>query len=355
MATFSVTDRQTYKRCRRKWDFSSNARQNLTKIGPGHTALELGGLIHRALAGWLLEPKTNLKLHFLNETNKRIEEIKEAYLRTVGAEISEEELGIVYDFVTLGSAMCENYQEVHKSPIPSNMRFAAAEQEIVIPIPGTEHYCEKCVSYNRQYNLINIMTDEWVNSSNKDCTDCGGTGTVYHYLSMTLDGLLQDTEDRLYVLERKTYDQRPKMIDLDMADQFTGYTWGVSQIADAIGLNGAKVVGIAYDGLWKRAKPPRAVKGKQLILEDLFIRRIIPKTLEQINEWGRLLTLEINEMANDPPIYTNIPWNGCWDCTFIDPCNMMMRGEDPSGLIKQQYTQREVIRIQGIRVDDEED
>lgn len=342
MATFSVTDRQTFKRCRLKWDFSSNARQNLTKIGPGHTALELGGLIHRALAGWLLEPDKDLKIIFLEETNKRIDEIKKAYIKTVGVEISEEELGTVYDFVQLGSAMCDNYQKIYGSPLPSNMKFAAAEQEITVPVPGTEHACE-CM---KEFTPLRIG-NRYAHFPNENCEKCSGTGILYHYLSATLDGLLQDENDLLYVLERKTYDQRPKKLDLDMADQFTGYAWVASQLK--IGT----VAGIAYDGMWKREKPPRATKGKQLTVEDLFIRTVIKKTPEQITIWGERLAQEINEMANNPEIYPTVPWNGCWDCSFIDPCVMLSRGEDPSGLLKLQYTQREVVRIQGIRVDDE--
>lgn len=341
MATFSVTDRQTFKRCRRKWDFSSNARQNLTKIGPGHKALELGGIIHRALAVWLLNEDTKLSDAFKIETLKRKKEIEDKYLAVVGMPISDEELGPFYDFVELGIAMCDNYQKVYNSPLPDSMQFAAAEQEIIVPVPGTEHYCNNCVKYNRELGIVTLYSDTVTSNPKSDCKECGGTGTAYHYLSATLDGLLQHRHNKkFYVLERKTYDQRPKREDLEMADQFTGYCWVVTQLDPDI-----EVGGIAYDGLWKRATLPRGVKS----VNDLFTRVIINKTPMEIEEWGRNLALEINEMANDPELYPTVPWNGCWDCTFREPCKMMMLGEDPSDLLRREYTQREVVRIQGIK------
>lgn len=335
MAKFSVTDRMTFRRCRRQWDYSSNARQNLTRVGAGSEPLELGGLIHRALAEWVIKPDENLQMLFYQETNKRIDEIKEAYLKNIGADISEVELAPLYDIVELGASMMKNYQEHWGSPIPDNMKFASAEQAVEIPVPGTEHAC-KCVKLSFSSSFSGI---------DPECVECGGTGVNFHYLTATLDGLLQDARGRLYVLEHKTYGNRPKMIDLQMMDQFTGYAWIVYM------LNIGPVAGIAYDGMWKRDKPPRPIRkgmpeGK---IADLFLRVTLPKTEEVILEWGKQLTKEINEMANDPEIYPNVPWMGCGDCSFRDVCNMQLRGEDPSSLIKHSFIQREVQRGGGIR------
>jgi hypothetical protein len=43
------TDRQLYRRCRRKWNWGSSIRENLTSIGPANSALWFGTGIHFAL------------------------------------------------------------------------------------------------------------------------------------------------------------------------------------------------------------------------------------------------------------------------------------------------------------------
>lgn len=302
---FSVTERATFRRCRRMWEFSSPSRQNLTGIGAGSEPLELGSLVHRALADWILEyekvdNKEYLKGVFLKHASRRQEEITEAFVERTGRQPFDSELESLHNVILLGVDMMANYQQFYGSPVPAHMRFAMPEQEIVVPVPGTEHH-----------------------------------------LSATLDGLLQDKNDRLYVLEHKTYENRPKLIDLQMQDQFVAYIWVARELK--IG----RVVGLAYDGMWKRSKPPKYMQREKRagVMEDLFIRKIIEKSNAELDEFGRMLALEINEMADNPPIYPNIPWQGCSnDCSFIDPCNMMRQGEDPSGLLRLKYTQRLVVR-----------
>src|SRR5689334_11671390 len=115
MATFSITDRQTYKRCRRKWNYSSNARMNLERVGSGAEALELGGLVHRALAQWVLEPQVDLPVLFMKHAADRMVEISKKYEANVGAKISDEELAPLLDVVQLGEAMMKNYQAKYKT------------------------------------------------------------------------------------------------------------------------------------------------------------------------------------------------------------------------------------------------
>lgn len=345
MTVFSVTDRGTFRRCRRKWDYSSNTRQNLTPLGSGPEPLELGGLIHRALADWILiytdNPKEALapgilRERFLINAAKRQEEITTSFQEKVGHnEIPEMYLASLHDVVQLGADMMQNYQEFHKTPLPKHMRFALPEQEIQIPVPGTDHICPTCSKSN--YGITTLgpyaMTDP-------NCVECNGKGVVPHYLRMTLDGLAQDTKDLLYVLEHKTYENRPKPMDLYMNDQFTGYAWGSRELK--IG----KVAGLAYDGMWKRNKPPKYMQKERRagILSDLFIRKTIPKEDAELDEWGVQLAKELNEMGNNPAIYPNVPWQGCSDCSFQEVCYMQLRGEDNSSKLEREYTQRPIVR-----------
>lgn len=348
MATFSVTDIGTFRRCRRKWDYSSNARRNLSRVGSGPEALELGGLIHRALADWILEPdpkKVRLAEIFVKHSSQREEEITKAFEERTGLPIQDVQLESLYNVVMLGVAMMNNYQDFHKTPLPHNMKFAMPEQEVLVKVPNTEHQCQTCYGkyVHNGHRPPQIYDDESVFVKFSDCTECGGTGVSYHYMSMTLDGLLIDKKDRLWVLEHKTYSQRPQLIDLYMNDQFTKYTWGVNQ------LDLGWVQGIAYDGMAKKEKPTYMVEDgirRKQTLDDLFLRKTIEKTPEELAEAGRIIALEINEMANDPEIYPNVQWQGCRTekCPFIDVCRMQMMGESHEGLLNAQFTQRVVVR-----------
>jgi hypothetical protein len=95
-----------------------------------------------------------------------------------------------------------------------------------------------------------------------DCPDCAGAGVQLHHLDMRFDGLLLDDSDRLHILERKTYKNRPKLASLQTNDQFLAYMWGAEQ------LGVGEIAGIAYDGLWRRDAVPK----RNATFEDLFLR-----------------------------------------------------------------------------------
>lgn len=341
MATFSVTDLGTFRRCRLRWDWSSKARRNLTTRSAGPEQLELGGLVHRALADWILlkesdRDKVVLSQIFILHASLRQKEIENSYKEKTGYKMPESALDSLHNVVKLGIAMMNNYQLQWKTPYPDNMKFAVPEQEVLVPVTGTEHQCPDCFNFKGAFGVIKYSGSYIVNP---ECQTCNGKGYTYHYLSATLDGLLQDDRDWFYVLEHKTYEHRPKQLDLEMNDQFTGYAWVVWQLVKA---RGGIVGGVAYDGMWKREKPPS--RPKQLELKDLFIRKILPKPIEMLQQWEVGLTQQINEMANNPEIYPNVPWQGCGDCSFQVPCYMKMRGEDIDQYINLTYTQREIVR-----------
>lgn len=347
---FSVTDIQVFKRCRRKWKYSSNTQMNLTRVGMNADYLELGSLIHNALALWMTSKDStiSLPLHFSKVVDIRVEQIKQQYYKRIGANISDQELQPYYEAVSLGLQMCSNYQEHWGAPLPANMTFAAAEQELEIPVPGTEHQCPDCINWNIgniSHRHLGLYIDKPNYFINPNCTTCSGTGYLQHILTCTLDGLLQNKRGLLFVLERKTFDYRytPTRDSLKRADQFTGYCWALREVSKVANIG--KVAGIAYDGLKKLAKPSR---GKSL--DDLFIQTIIPKSDAELDAWGINIANVINEMANNPTIYPNIPWNGCErDCAFMDLCDAQLEGQPIDLLVRQNYTQRETFRIQGIR------
>lgn len=349
----SVTERQTFMRCRRKWDYGSNNRQGLVRLGASAPPLELGSLIHKTLAKWLIDPKLEsselyegkLSEVFRLFAAERLDVLQKQYKEVIGAEISDEELAPLLDSVDLGEAMMHNYQQYYKRPLSENMKFASAEQEVQVPIPGATSSCPDCINTWCQWCAGKGVLDGGI-----PCTDCGrrfecktcdSTGRIQHYLRATFDGLIQDAQGNLYVLEHKTYGRRPRIESLHTNDQFTGYVWAANQLG--IG----RVIGVAYDGMWKRPSAPRRNS-----TEDLFLRTTIRKPDEELEEWGRNLVYQTLEMSNpNTPIYPNRRWEGCNDCGYQAVCTAQSRGEPVDELIRLTYTTRSATEAQPDGVD----
>lgn len=302
----SVTERGEYRRCRRRWNLGSSNRQRLAKIVP-NTALGLGTLIHAALADWLVHPELNLRDVFLVRAKQQIDIVRNVFIKQAGRDITEQELGSLWDAVNLGSAMMENYQERWKTPLPAGFELVAPEQRIKIAIPGTQHQ-----------------------------------------LQGRLDGIIRSLETKkLFVLEHKTYSQRPEERTLRWNDQFIAYQWMLTQ------LDLGEVEGIAYDGLWKRAAPPKKVENRPGGLEDLFSRIKLRRSVAELQEFERCLRAEVIEMASGPAIYPNRTWDGScnWGCEYNILCFAMSSGDDVDALQNSLYTDK---RSLGLDVEDEE-
>lgn len=282
-------------RCRQQWDYSSFARQGIAPI-VNKPALQLGTLIHAAHAAWIEKPDSDPTQIFAFYAQQELQRIKNQYRHNVGMNISDEELDSTYENIKLGAAMIANYKAHWQTPLPEGFKAIAPEQTILVPIP----------TYDKGY-------------------------AAQHLLEMTLDTLLQHERSGLiYVHERKTYGARPGVETLAMSDQFLGYIWGVTQLG--IG----EVGGIAYDGMWKREKPP---KGKTE--DDLFMRLLLSREPAELERFGRDLAAQANEMANpNVPIYLNRRWEGCWDCNYARLCVAEVKGEDSEYVRKEYYTAR---------------
>ena len=137
----TVTERATFRRCRRQWDYNSFNRQGLMRI-ISKGALATGRLVHASLATWLLQPEQSLRTIFMDHANEELENVKVRYKQAIGAEISEVELGNVYDAIAVGLTTMEAYEAFHKTALPQGYVLVAPEQQLSIPIPGTDHFLE---------------------------------------------------------------------------------------------------------------------------------------------------------------------------------------------------------------------
>lgn len=333
----SVTEVQSFKRCRRQWEYGSFNRMGITPIIQPKPYLDLGTMVHQTLAYWMQNPALHtpngvqsLRVVFITIASQHRKGVIEKYQRATGTLPTLEELAPLDDAITLGTAMMSNYQEYYKQPLPEHLRFCSPEQEMLLPIPGTEHDCPRCDGKGILYDRFGLVDES-------SCTGCNGAGTIYHYLKARLDGLAQDVAGNLYVVENKTYDKRPDLNLLEANDQFIGYVWCAQQFAAQLPGN-PPVVGIAYNGLWKRATPP--TRPKKLELSDLFVRTIITPSQDEVDEYGEELARTVMEMANDPYIYKNRVWQGCWDCSFEHLCRTQSQKGDVELILNTQFTRR---------------
>lgn len=294
---FHVTEIRTFLRCRRRWDYSSPNRQNLTRL-VDQPALTLGTLLHVAHDAWrqqYADYATNgesydVPLEVLFEENAALarENIALTYREQVGFKISDIELADFDKNVKLGIAMCQNYAARYPQPFPKGLTFVAGEQTIVVDIP------------NRPYKIAG-----------------------------RLDAIVRGPSGRLWVWDLKSFDKHPDDQDLDADEQFLSYLM-LAQLA----YPNDTVAGVVYDGVWKRPAPP---KGRDFA--DLFYRREIYRNKASQQEWLANVEHILDDMSDDPSIYPARDWT-CGMCGFREICLAQTNGEDVSYLRKHLYRLR---------------
>lgn len=284
----SVTERGTFRRCKRQWDYASFNRQALTPLVPP-TALSLGSLVHRSHEEWLLNPDKEVSDIVMGVAAQGLRELKERYKKVVGVEPDEQELKDFFEQVNLVLEMMNNYRTKWGSSLPDGYTLLQPEQTVLVSIPETPHELEA-----------------------------------------TFDALIQDEGGRLWILERKTYGNRPKVEVLQSNDQFGAYLWALTQ------LELGPVGGVYYDGMWKRAW-----EGKRS-LDDLFMREPLIRSPEEIINIGQHIRDEAFDMAApDLRVYPNRAWQGCWDCKFERLCSAQDREEDAEYIRARYFVERD--------------
>lgn len=314
----SVTERGVFRRCKQQWDYSSFSRQALTPLVPP-TALSFGSMVHKVHEEWLLHPETPVSDLVMEVAAQGVRDLKERYKSKVGVEPSLDELKGFWEQVDLLLEMMINYEKQWGSSLPDGFTLMQPEQTIVIPIPGTQHPC-----------MNNIhLTSGGFPLLDEDCSQCNGTKIEYHYLEGTLDALLRDEGGQVWVLERKTFANHPKIDVLQNNDQFIAYLWLLKQLDVGV------VGGVFYDGMWKRKWE------KNRTLDQLFMREPLIRGPEEIANFGVQLRDEALDMAQpDLRIYRNRAWVGCWDCQFDRLCTAEFKGEDAAYIRERHYVNR---------------
>ena len=321
------SDRTTFKRCRRKWDFSSPFRQNLRTKVENHTPFFLGSAIHFALEDY----------HGYNKFNYSLTDAFNAYIDSFNPSDLPENIDELRE---LGHDMLNHY---------SSWIFTLEDKFETVWIGGKPQV---------EVNFELLF---------EDLTELAPGDTKIAY-GGTFDRVVQDKDGKWYILDYKT----AKVFDtgkLPTDQQISAYLWAAEQIYQR------EFEGFVYVQIHKNPpKPPKVLKnGKvstaknQRTTKSLYLKTLQDiygyedylfraseeeldyllnldkeynenQTLEQFGDCGLLVNIvrrsqthientydhiiaEGKEMLNpDIAIYPNFTKDCSWDCQFKDAC-----------------------------------
>ncbi len=330
-AVIRTSDRQLFKRCRRKWGWGSGLRQNLRpKDSPSYFWIGSGG--HFALEDY----------HGYNKYGHPVEAFL-AYIDACKAFHRKHGYGLPDDWEeqrTLGEGILEYYliwaenRDTYKTVW-------------IKGVPQVEIKCE--------IDLTPYLDPALVKKSGFD-------KVVYQ---LTLDRLVE-IEDEYWILDWKFY-KAFSQTSLEYDQQLSAYIWGASTAYNNI------AGGILHEFRKELATPPtilstgklstakhqktthrlyrdalvklygdvtKAPSGCISCLNDLaeresedrddFIKRQrTHRNIPQQQAEGTKILMEVEDMLNpDLPLYTNATRDCSWDCSLQDVCLMMDRDDD---------------------------
>ncbi len=333
----SISDIQTFSRCRRQWDFVSPNRQSLERATAGFNInLIVGTGVHLGLAAQANGDDWDLEFEHWAE-NEALS-VERTHQERTGMSPDDEEMQPLYDAQKLVYALLSRYFDRYgyDNPLGGAFRTFGVEQSFTVPIPGTEH------------TLVG-----------------------------TLDRLVEDeSTGNVWIVEYKTFGTKPNLDALQFKPQFVAYCYVASALL------GKPVAGVLYDGISRKLpKPPKALKGGALstayldstdhqafvdaiadhnqdaekyadvltILEHrdtqsvtpFYARMRVAIAPAQIRAFAERLPVLANAMYADPDIWPVFRLEGCWDCGVRDLCTAYELGEDVDGLIAAFYRKGE--------------
>lgn len=343
---FSVSDMQTFLACREKWDLSSPNRQSLRHTASPRMYLTQGSAMHEAIDKQAKQPGD----------------------RAVPLEASE--------------AFLAAERELKVEDIRKRTGFAPWPAEMADWDEAADFTQKLIAQYFDHYGVDNPLADqgmEYLATEVPFKIDISEiTGIPDAYFVGTFDGIAVDGHGNLWLVENKTYGQKPDLTDLVVHFQTTGYAvaWEM--------LTGMELTGALYNGVAKKLiSEPRRLKDGTLssdkrqqttyerfakalkrdgvpighpkytdILKKLsdiekqgddrfFYRESFYFNETQIYNWTREFITIVQEMNNNPRIYRTVSFKGCGsqgaDCWWRDVCFAKHTGQDVQMLLDQRY------------------
>jgi hypothetical protein len=388
------SDRATFKGCRRKWDWSSPARQNLTiraDVGGVYQPFFFGTGIHYALesfytpglsrdpveawktwfdimwvggtitADWL-DKVYDLKPQPVQDTNALSGLYLVKGLRDILPDIDAEEFE---GMRSLGVGILENYKRYANEQ--DGFEIVATEHDFSVPI----------WDYEKQEILMAEDTRE----------DSPNFGEILEVHSRgRMDGMWVKPNGRMGLIDHKTADKMDGDLDakLESDEQITTYLWAAEIEALYYDLphKNQPMQELIYNVIRKAVpRPPTIVRGglfsvdrnnesttydlvrewlhdadimysdlpekqqgyvdwlREVGDEQFFVRKLVRRNRHQLDSMGKRIYLEALDMLGDVRIYPNFrkDWS-CLNCQFRPPCIAMETGEDWKYLIENNYS-----------------
>lgn len=337
MTNISVSEINSYLRCRRAWDLTSSSRQSLRhKITP-KIYFVIGSAVHEALDA---QARGDDPYEFFEEyVSRERADRRAAYEESVGSTPWQSEMEEFENSVSLARKLVDQYFLHYGAENPlEDLGLKLVATEIPFSIP-----------------LLHGMN-----------------------FVGTFDGVATDleTESRFWLVENKTYDRKPAMEDFWRGNQPTGYAWAFRA------LTGQTPAGIVYNGIAKQlVETPKVLQSGELSTnksakvtvksylkaiqdggrdpvkyfdyleflqqrelngdERFFYREIQSYSNAQLDNWGRnTLDPIADEIGGYDgqvhfvpfPNYTN-----CRGCLVKDICTAMDLDEDVQAVIDARY------------------
>ena len=349
------SDRGTYRRCRRKWDFQSALRQNLVALGEQRAPLWFGSGFHFALEDF----------HGYNKFGDPRRAF-DAYVEATNPGTLPPD---IEDHLKLAEGMLEYYVELW---LPKHPGFETLyvdgkpQVEVDVQLDITNSLWEfLTITYGDEY-----AGNWWERVRARYAPDEDFNIAV----GQTFDRVCVDSDGRIWGQDYKTAKQMSPRGDLERNGQASQYYWALNQFygvwAEGMlwqqhlktapeppaplkmgGFSLAKNQSTTYS-LYHKAiidKFGKVPKGYVEILNhlasldtddgDKYIRRdYIRKNEHHGRAEERHIFLEVHEMLDpDIPIYPN-PTRDCgWECNYRDVSSMMDDGSDYQYMLDTEF------------------
>lgn len=261
-----VTERATFKACRRLWYYQS--REHLKRLRESKNALWLGRGYHYALAEYYLrykqEPVLDLESTKLFIVGKFHEWLSSKITFEERLSLATSEEAELEEMITLAEGMLTGYIDTYYQK--DTFEVVGVEMPLRVKIPGTKHY-----------------------------------------LVGTLDMLVRQ-KGKLWVVDHKGFTQFADPEDLELDDQMTAYMYLVSKVL------GEVPGGAIYNQLRKKlpVKPVVLKSGKALSKDKsidtthaLYMQAILENGFDPTDYADILAKLKLNEFYKREPIYRN--------------------------------------------------
>lgn len=331
-----TSDLINFKRCRRRWNWTSPIRENLVPLEGNRGPLWLGSGFHFALEDY----------HGFNVFEHPVE----AFLAYVEAHRANQLPEDAEELIELGCSMLSYYADVWLNK------------------PGREKF--------QTFQLIDIANGvDWAVEMKWAIPILVRNGEQVNYVG-TFDRVVRDSEGRIWVIDYKTA-ARLESANLETDSQVSAYTWAARQ------LFGQDVEGVIWQQhLKKQANGPAILKNGEFsknraagvpwslyhsaLIEkfghipeeyrehlsslldeeteygDAFIRQIRIRRSEESTANFEIGMLEaVEDMLDDEvKLYTNPTRDCSWDCSVRTACITMDDGYDWEDILGTNYVTR---------------